>query len=379
MWQEEGEEKEEEKGRKKAGKRPLGQPNMGSEKQEQEQYATDKTALPFSEQHYFSSYDHFGIHEEMLKDRVRTLSYRNAIMKNKHLFKDKIVLDVGCGTGVLSMFAAQAGAKHVLAVDMSNIIEMAQQVIDLNGFSDRITLFRGKLEDVELPYKKVDIIISEWMGYFLLYESMLDTVLVARDMYLKEGGLLFPDKASIHVAMIEDEEYKNDKIHFWEDPMQLYGFDYSPFVKVAMVEPLVDTVDNAAVVTSHYKLIEFDLNTVTVPELAFHRSFTLRATRDDRVHALLAWFDIAFPSDTPANVVTFSTGAHAAYTHWKQTVFYLDTVLDVKKGEEITGSLASRPNVHNNRELDIELDWRFPASGPDDSRRQSGKYNYFLR
>lgn len=350
---------------------------MGSEKPDTS--ATDKTALPFSEQHYFSSYDHFGIHEEMLKDRVRTLSYRNAIMKNKHLFKDKIVLDVGCGTGVLSMFAAQAGAKHVLAVDMSNIIEMAQKVIDVNGFSERITLFRGKLEDVKLPYDKVDIIISEWMGYFLLYESMLDTVLVARDMYLKEGGLLFPDKASIHVAMIEDEEYKNDKIHFWEDPMQLYGFDYSPFVKIAMVEPLVDTVDNGAVVTSHYKLIDFDLNTVTIEQLAFHRTFRLKATRDDRVHALLAWFDIDFPSDTPENVVSFSTGAHATYTHWKQTVFYLDRVLDVKKGEEISGSLASRPNEFNNRDLDIELEFNFPASGPDDSRRTTGKYNYFLR
>ncbi|GMM27330.1 protein-arginine omega-N methyltransferase [Martiniozyma asiatica (nom. inval.)] len=341
--------------------------------------ATDAKTLPFSEQHYFGSYDHFGIHEEMLKDRVRTLSYRNAIMKNKHLFKDKIVLDVGCGTGVLSMFAAQAGAKHVIAVDMSNIIEMAEKVVDLNGFSDKITLLRGKLEDVELPYKEVDIIISEWMGYFLLYESMLDTVLIARDRYLKKGGLIFPDKASIHVALIEDEEYKNEKIHFWEDPTQLYGFDYTPFVKIAMAEPLVDTVDNAVVVSSHYQLIEFDLNTVTIEGLAFHKQFKVTATRDDLVHGVLSWFDIIFPSDTKEGEVVFSTGAHAAYTHWKQTVFYLDQVLDVKKGEVITGSLASRPNHLNPRELDIELEWEFNGTGEGDSRAKKGKYNYFLR
>lgn len=341
--------------------------------------ATDKKSLPFSEQHYFSSYDHFGIHEEMLKDKVRTLSYRNAIMKNKHLFKDKIVLDVGCGTGILSMFAAQAGAKHVLAVDMSNIIEMAEKVVDLNGFSDKITLIRGKLEDVELPYDKVDIIISEWMGYFLLYESMLDTVLAARDKYLKEDGLIFPDKASIHVAMIEDADYKNEKIEFWEDPMQLYGFDYSPFKPIAMAEPLVDIVDNGAVCTSHCKIIEFDLNKVTVEELAFASNFKLKATRDDTVHALLAWFDIEFPSDSKDGIVEFSTGAHAPYTHWKQTVMYLPETLDIKHGEIITGNLACQPNAINNRELDIELTWEFRASGEDDSRRKNGKHNYFLR
>ena len=66
--------------------------------------------------YYADSYAHFGIHEEMLKDEVRTLSYRNSMWWNKHLFKDKVVLDVGCGTGILSMFAAKAGAKQVIAV-----------------------------------------------------------------------------------------------------------------------------------------------------------------------------------------------------------------------------------------------------------------------
>lgn len=52
----------------------------------------------------------------MLKDEVRTLTYRNSMYHNKHVFKDKIVLDVGSGTGILSMFAAKAGAKKVYGV-----------------------------------------------------------------------------------------------------------------------------------------------------------------------------------------------------------------------------------------------------------------------
>lgn len=69
-----------------------------------------------SKDYYFDSYAHYGIHEEMLKDEVRTLTYRNAMIHNKHLFKNKVVLDIGCGTGILSMFAAKAGAEHVIGV-----------------------------------------------------------------------------------------------------------------------------------------------------------------------------------------------------------------------------------------------------------------------
>lgn len=133
-----------------------------------------------SKDYYFDSYAHFGIHEEMLKDEVRTLTYRNSMYHNKHLFKNKIVLDVGCGTGILSMFAAKAGAKQVYGVDMSGIVEQARAIVEKNGFSDKVTIIRGKIEEITLPVPKVDIIISEWMGYCLFYESMLDSVLFAR-------------------------------------------------------------------------------------------------------------------------------------------------------------------------------------------------------
>ena len=111
-------------------------------------------------------------------------------------------------------FAVKAGAKHVIGVDMSTIIVKAREIVAANGMSDKITLLQGKMEEVTLPFPEVDIIISEWMGYFLLYESMLDTVLWARDRYLRKDGqgLIFPDKATIFMAGIEDGEYKDEKI-----------------------------------------------------------------------------------------------------------------------------------------------------------------------
>jgi 2-polyprenyl-3-methyl-5-hydroxy-6-metoxy-1,4-benzoquinol methylase len=79
-----------------------------------------------SKDYYFDSYAHFGIHEEMLKDEVRTLTYRNAIYHNRHLFKDKVVMDVGSGTGILSMFAAKAGARKVIAVRMRRCFRLVR-------------------------------------------------------------------------------------------------------------------------------------------------------------------------------------------------------------------------------------------------------------
>ncbi|TFY75192.1 hypothetical protein EWM64_g8820 [Hericium alpestre] len=301
---------------------------------------------------YADSYAHFGIHEEMLKDTVRTGSYRAAIMNNPHLFKGKAVLDVGCGTGILSMFAAKAGAQHVVGIDMSNIIDQAAKIVAANGFSDTITLVKGKLEDVELPIKEFDIIISEWMGYFLLYESMLDTVLLARDKYLKKDGLIFPDHATLYLAAIEDQDYKEEKINFWDN---VYGFDYSCIKDIALREPLVDTVELKSVVTDPCVIKRINILTAKKEDLTFSSPFTLKATRNDYVHAFLAWFDISF--ECTHKKVQFSTGPHAKYTHWKQTVFYTPSTITISEGDSIKGQLTCAPNARNNRDLDITVSY----------------------
>lgn len=307
-----------------------------------------------SKDYYFDSYAHFGIHEEMLKDEVRTLTYRNSMWHNKHLFKNKIVLDVGCGTGILSMFAAKAGAAHVYGVDMSGIVEQAKNIVSANGLSDKITIIRGKVEEITLPVDKVDIIISEWMGYCLFYESMLDTVLYARDKWLAPAGMMFPDRATLYVTAIEDRQYKDDKINWWDD---VYGFDMSCIRKVALQEPLVDVVDRNQVITNSCLIKEIDIQTCTKDDIPFESPFNLQVKRNDYVQALVTFFNIEFTKCHKR--VGFSTAPEAPYTHWKQTVFYLEDYITCKKGEEIFGVFRMRPNDRNKRDLDFEIDVDF--------------------
>lgn len=138
----------------------------------------------------------------MLKDKPRQESYHNAILSNAELFSGKTVLDVGAGTGILSVFCAQAGAKKVFAVEASKIARSALEIVRENGLDEVIKVYQCRIEEFQLPdgVEKVDIIVSEWMGFYLLHEGMLDSVIYARDKFLSKDGSMFPESATILLA-----------------------------------------------------------------------------------------------------------------------------------------------------------------------------------
>lgn len=323
--------------------------------------------------YYFRSYSHLGIHEEMLKDKHRTTSYMDAVVRNKHLFKDKIVLDIGCGTGILSLFCAKAGAKQVFAVDFATITHQAEEIIKENGFQDKITVIRGKIEEIELPVPKVDIIISEWMGYFLLYESMLDSVLFARDKWLVPEGLIFPDRAIMYIAGIEDRQFIEDKVHFWE---RVYGIDMSPMKSLVLKEAMIDTFNADHIITKSCPILDIDLKTVKVEELDFVSDFSIRATHKDNLSAFIVWFDTIF---TPCNVpVTLTTSPYEVKTHWKHTFFYLEKPVNVCTGEFVNGTIAVRKNKKNPRNIDVLLQSRISEKPWEERGRGIASKVYFI-
>ncbi|CAG8602926.1 16918_t:CDS:2, partial [Cetraspora pellucida] len=133
-----------------------------------------------------------------------------------------------------------------LSVDKSAIIHRAKDIVEENKLDNVIT---GRVEDVVLPVQKVDIIISEWMGYFLFFEGMLDSLIVARDRLLAPDGIIAPSHCRLLFAAIEDELF-NDTFNFWND---VYG--------------------------------------TTSSQLDFTSPFTLEISRNGTVYGFLGYFD----------------------------------------------------------------------------------------
>ena len=156
---------------------------------------------------YFTAYDDVSVHRLMVRDAARTEAYRRAVLENAHLFKDKVVMDVGAGTGVLSLFAKQAGAKKVYAVEASGMTAVLKEIIELNDEEGVIEVVEGRAEEVDIGNVKVDVMISEWMGFYLLHESMLDSVILAREKHLDEDGIMFPSHATIYAAPVKMDEW----------------------------------------------------------------------------------------------------------------------------------------------------------------------------
>jgi len=336
--------------------------------------------------YYFDGYGGIAIHETMLRDKVRTLAYREAVMANAACFKDKVVLDVGCGTGILSMIAARAGARKVVAVDQSNIVDLARKIVEKNGCNDVITIVKGRMEEVELPLQKgeVDFIISEWMGYALLFENMFASVLFARDAFLAPGGSLLPSQATIFLeagTSIGEE----DRIGYWED---VYSFDMTCLTDMLTKEAQVQLFDPDHIISPRVAVHVLELETIAAKDLEFSVPFALEIDRASRCKAFVISFDTLFanPSAPSWTQVNLPTATQTEPTHWKQTVLWLDkdNQFDVAAGALVQGQLTFTTSKANARDYIISLSFTIPGSGSgsgsgsdggDDERSQ--QYNLF--
>ncbi|MCD7465526.1 Protein arginine N-methyltransferase 3 [Datura stramonium] len=299
---------------------------------------------------YFGGYSSFGIHRDMISDKVRTDAYRQAILENPSLLKGAVVMDVGCGTGILSLFAAQAGASKVIAVEASEkMAAVATQIAKDNNLlwigsknegsgqgNGVMEVVQGMVEELKNTHRvqphSVDVLVSEWMGYCLLYESMLSSVLYARDQFLKPGGAVLPDMATMYAAGFGRG---GTSIPFWEN---VYGFNMScigeEIFKDASRIPIVDVIDSCDIITNSTVLQNFDLVTMKLEEMDFTAMVELELKGETSAngttgskpitswcYGVVVWFETGFTERfCKEKPTTLSTSPHTPSTHWSQTI-----------------------------------------------------------
>ena len=308
---------------------------------------------------YFNSYEELSVHELMLKDKPRTEAYQNAILKNKGLFENKTVMDIGAGTGILSLFAAKAGAKKVYAVEASNLAATTKKIVEDNGFAEIIEVLNYRLEDLPTSFEKVDIIISEWMGFYLLHESMLNTIIYGRDNFLKPEGLLFPSSAQIYASAINLDTLYDSQINFWEN---VYGFNFSSILPAAkqtyvLKNSVLDVIPEN-VISSEFLIEDFNLYKITENQINFfQQKCFFSVNKDSLLHGFAIWFDVKFPKD-PNNgeEVVLSTAPGAPKTHWQQFAVKTPDPVNVYLGDLIEGSFTFKQDFENPRFYNVTVE-----------------------
>ncbi|XP_042493117.1 protein arginine N-methyltransferase PRMT10 [Macadamia integrifolia] len=326
---------------------------------------------------YFCTYGFLYHQKEMLCDKVRMDAYYNAIFENKEHFHGKAVLDVGTGSGILAIWSAQAGARKVYAVEATKMTEHARELVKANNFQDVIEVIEGSMEDVILP-EKVDIIISEWMGYFLLRESMFDSVIFARDRWLKPGGMMYPSHARMWMApmrsglgdqkMDDYEVAMNDWHNFVDETKTYYGVDMSVLTKPFDAEQkkyylqtsLWNNLHPQQVIGTPAIVKEIDCLTASVHDIIDVRSnFSSSITERTRLCGFAGWFDVHFRGnkDNPARREVELTTAPSLDngTHWGQQVFLLHPAVRVDEGDDMIVSFSMNRSKENHRLMEVEL------------------------
>eukprot|EP01113_Clastostelium_recurvatum_P020831 TRINITY_DN2465_c0_g2_i1.p1 TRINITY_DN2465_c0_g2~~TRINITY_DN2465_c0_g2_i1.p1 ORF type:complete len:387 (+),score=104.44 TRINITY_DN2465_c0_g2_i1:24-1184(+) len=304
---------------------------------------------------YFESYFDFSVHELMLKDAPRNDAYNRALSLNPSDLRDKVVLDVGAGSGILSLFAARAGAKKVYAVEASAMAQYTKLVVEQNGFQDKITVINDMVEAVELP-EKVDVIISEWMGCYLLHESMFKSVMFARDRWLKQDGRMFPTRARLYVSPVSMDSMYASKASFWDN---VCGFNLgvmgSPAWEHLTFTPQIVDVTSDQVMAPAALVREWDLETVTEDELCrFRDILAFKTNKPGLVRGFSIWWDVSFTGKD--QTVILDTAPSAPSTHWKQAVILLPKALEVGVDTELQCKFMMSTAPSNPRHYNISLE-----------------------
>lgn len=281
-----------------------------------------------------ASYEDLDTHRMMLADEVRNDAFVRAIQAV--VKPGDRVLDLGTGTGVLAVHAAWAGAAAVTAVEASSVARVAQRVVAAND-APAVKVLEAHVEEVILD-APVDVLISEWLGHFGLWEGMIRPVLDARDRWLAPGGRMLPARLELWMAPMASQPIA--RCHgpaFWERPVA--GLDYREVAKVERraLQSRTIPIPGDALACPGQPVASLELAAITTDDLSFDTELVFELPRDARIDGLAGWF----VADLGGGVV-LNTSPFEPLTHWRQQYFALDE-LPSRTGDRLRVRLQLLP------------------------------------
>lgn len=286
----------------------------------------------------------------MVFDSIRNEAYAKAMAAV--ITPDSVVLDLGAGTGILGLMAAQAGARRVYLVEPEPVVLLAREFAAANGLADRVIVMQGRIEEIELP-EQVDVIVSVFTGNLLYSEDLLPALFHARDRYLKPGGKLLPHRAELWCAPWHMPSLHDDRIARWSTPaMELDVSAGRRFAANDLVALSQSEISGCAL-AGGLPLCQVDLLAATNADCKGEAEWQTESS--GLCHGFLCWIRIGLADEW------LSTDPQSPELHWMNVLLPVDRPIPLQTGDRLVLALQ-RPS---------RGEWSWKVQCPAGQRRHS--------
>lgn len=224
-------------------------------------------------------------HGEMIRDSVRTDAYRDAL-RASIVPGRSVVLDLGCGTGILAAIACRLGARRVYAVEPDDVIQVARDIAHANGLADRIEFHQALSTEIDLP-ERADVIVSDLHGALPPFTTHFKSIIDARERFLAPGGAVIPRSESLWLAAAHAPELHRAVVDPWQQGR--YDLDLRPAASLAANRRAKATVRAEQLLTTAVRWA--DLDYTTLEQLDCSGGAVATVERAGSAHGLCMWFE----------------------------------------------------------------------------------------
>ena len=286
-------------------------------------------------------YNSPSVQGAMLFDVPRTTTFEKAIQQ---ISKNKDILEIGTGTGILSLIAAKAGARSVTATEAADeTFNTAKETIKNNNLEKAIDLVQYKNKPLKFK-QKFDVIMSECLGHFAFDENMV-SVVAKYKKHLKKDGVFLPSNISLFMTLVDNADFYAQTINNWNQ--KTYGFDFSAMRKLSTKRIYIQTFDQKQILSSVAQIVDYDLKDKNPYLLQGEQKITV--TKDGLAHGFAGWFTALL-----APGVEIDTSPSAPSTHWEQCFMPFLEPLEVKKGDVLEIKVIVKSNEKSNK---VKFNW----------------------